>query len=327
MSKKKLTDQQQKRILENQELKIKQTENDNNTAIGQVIKVQRKSAFIKLNNQIIKVNIRKTLSSIVCGDKVVYEQTDSGENVISAVLPRNSILARSTRYQKQKLIAANIDLVIIVLALTPEPSYEFLDRSLLACESNNINTLILLNKIDMQNSIGNSAEILTTLQEYKKIGYSLLEISTKTGVGMQQLSDLLQDKLSTFIGHSGVGKSSISQILIPDQEIQIGKISDNALGKHTTSVSYLYDLKQSGQIIDTPGIRDFVLGEYDLAELEKGYIEFNQFLGLCKYHNCTHIIEPNCAIKQALADKHISQARYDSFCKLFQTVSEQKKSY
>ncbi len=327
MAKKKLTDQQKKRIQENQQQKIDQSQDNINSDIGQVIAVQRKAAQIKFKSNILKVKIRKTLESIVCGDKVVFEKTESGEQVISAILPRSSVLARNSYKQKLKLIAANIDLVVIVVSLIPEPNYELLDRYLLVCETNQIEPLIVLNKIDLDSNEASILQAQDRLKLYQDIGYTLINTSVKSGFNVNRFENYLMGKLSTLVGQSGVGKSSIIKYLVPDQEILIGQISEKQHGRHTTSASYLYDLEKGGQVIDTPGIRDFALGDFDLSELIQGFIEFKQFIGFCKFSNCTHTNEPNCAIKQAVSDNKISQYRYDNFIKIFSSVSDQKKNY
>lgn len=322
MAQKNLTDQQKKRIKHNQQNAVKQNLASDEKNIAQVIAVQRKQALVKYNTEILSVNIRKNLASIVCGDNIALEKTDSGEYAAIGILPRSSELARTTRYQKRKLVAANIDLVAIVISSTPEPNFELLDRYLLACEINKIPALIVQNKVDLLESTPEQASLQQQITYYNKIGYETLNTSAISDYGILELAKLLQKKLTTIVGQSGVGKSSITQKLVPDQNIQIGAISENLQGKHTTSVSYLYDIPGGGQIIDTPGIRNFIMGDFDINDLIHGFIEFKPYLGLCKFNDCSHMKEPQCAIRAAVAEHKISQSRFDSYCKIFETIPE-----
>lgn len=321
MTKKKLTIQQKKRIKEKQRTTVEQKLALGKENLAQVISVQRKQALVKRDKEILSVNLRKNIGPVVCGDNVALELTDNNEYVAVGILPRKTELSRTNAYHKKKLVAANINLVIIVVAITPEPSFELLDRYLLACEVNQIPVIIIQNKIDLHNLVPANLELQEKIFYYREIGYNTLQTSAISKQGLNNLSDVLIDKLATIVGQSGVGKSSITQKLVPEEDIQIGAVSESMHGRHTTSTSYLYDLPKGGQLIDTPGIRNFISGDFDFNELVNGFIEFKPFLGNCKFHDCTHIQEPNCAIRAAVAENKISKSRFDSYCKILSSTT------
>ena len=261
--------------------------------------------------------------SIVVGDEIIWQRIDSENGVITAVNPRKTVLERPNYHGNTKTVAANIDQIIIVSSPVPQLQTSLIDRYLVAVEINDIKPVIAINKIDLL-----SPEKLQELQEqlrpYEEIGYEVIYFSTKTHKGMKQLETHLENKISILVGQSGVGKSSTVKALLPDIKIQIGEISESTkLGKHTTSASQLYHLSTGGDLIDSPGVRDFGLWHLPMDKIARGFVEFRDHLGRCKFSNCTHVNEPHCAIIHAVEEGKISRARWQNYCEIFQTLQSQ----
>ena len=260
---------------------------------------------------------RQNIGHIACGDHVVWEKTSSDpgvlEGVVTALIDRQSVLTRSTFSETDKPLAANITQLIIVLAPQPEPSEYLIDQYLIAAERIGVKAIIAINKADLLDD-----EQRTVLQErfqlYENIGYHVVFISTKTDNGLQPLFNSLSDETSILVGQSGVGKSSLTNTLLPDLNLETQKLSEKKqLGQHTTSASTLYFLDDNARLIDSPGVRSFRPGSIDKSILEQGYREFKPFLGHCKFSNCSHTNEPGCALIEACENGDISQVRLDNF--------------
>jgi len=265
--------------------------------------------------------VRANLPGLVCGDEVVWQQADGDIGVITSLVPRKSLLARPDYHGNLKPVAANIDQMLIVVASEPAMEEDLINRYLVAAELTEISPLIVVNKIDL---LGPSARqnLMARLNNYRSIDYPIIFTSTQQQDGLNDLRQSLTGKTSVFVGQSGVGKSSLIKSLIPDADIRIGELSSaSGLGKHTTSVTILYHLDHSGSIIDSPGVREFGLGNVDLKTLAHGFVEFRSLLGQCKFKDCQHQQEPDCAIKRAVTNGEISQARYASFLRLIKTLS------
>lgn len=262
--------------------------------------------------------LRQHLGSLVAGDNVTWRQIDKDSGVVVALTPRRSTLGRPDREGEIRPVAANIDQMIIVVAPQPELVATLLDCYLIAAESLNITPIILLNKID---TLENYAHLTIdqTIQVYQNLGYQLLRASAVSEHGLDQLRDQLKQKTSVLVGQSGVGKSSLISALMPEQQIRIGELSQQtALGKHTTSNSVLYHLPCGGDLIDSPGIREFALWHMQPTHIAQGYIEFRPFLQQCKFRDCLHQHEPDCAVKAAVNHDKISRLRYQNYLKIQQ---------
>lgn len=264
------------------------------------------------NGQVQRCHLRSNLGSLVTGDRVVWR---SGEplGVIVAVLPRQSQLSRPDPYGDMKTIAANIDRIMIVIAPYPEPYGNLIDRYLVAAETLEIQPIILLNKTDRIDD-SNRARLQELQDRYQSLGYEWLNVSTKTEQGLPELIDYLAHHTSVFVGQSGVGKSSLINMLLPEQNLKVGALSEiNQQGTHTTTTAQLFHFPAGGDLIDSPGIREFGLWHMDEQSLLEGFIEFRPFLGHCKFRDCAHESEPGCAIRKALDDGAISPVRMASF--------------
>ncbi len=272
-----------------------------------------------------RCHMRANLGSLVTGDKVVWRSGDP-LGVIVAVLPRHSELSRPDPYGDMKTVAANIDRIVIVIAPYPEPYANLIDRYLVAAESLDIQPIILLNKVDRIDD--NNRDKLHELQtRYTQLGYEWLNASTKTEQGLEQLIEYLTHYTSVFVGQSGVGKSSLINMLLPHEELKVGALSEiNQQGTHTTTTAQLYHFPAGGHLIDSPGIREFGLWHMDEQSLLEGFVEFRPFLGHCKFRDCAHETEPGCALRQALEDGDISQTRWASFRYILSTLQSDSHS-
>ena len=264
--------------------------------------------------------VRANLPSLVCGDKVIWQATGPELGVISSLVPRKSLLARPDYHGNLKPVASNIDQILIVAAPLPGIDEDMINRYLVAAELTSIKPIIVINKTDLLTD-SKLAALSEQLKPYENIGYKIIYTSTKQRNGLDELIEELKDKTSIFVGQSGVGKSSLIKIFIPEADIRVGELSKSTgLGKHTTSVTVLYHLEKGGEIIDSPGVREFGLGNVSKEQLAEGFIDFAPFLGACKFKDCKHLQEPDCAIKEAVADGKIFQRRYSSFQRLVKNL-------
>jgi len=263
---------------------------------------------------------RQNIENVVAGDKVIWQPTTAESGIIVRVEPRTTELKRSDN-RRNKIIAANIDMMAIVVA--PEPMYSklLMDRYLVAAECLNITPFILFNKIDLFNE-AKQQELLDQLANYQKIGYEILTSSAIGSIGIAELQKRIENYTSIFVGQSGVGKSSLIARLLPQQTIAVGRISHSTkLGRHTTTAARLYHLENLvGNIIDSPGVRGFGLWHVSPEELFDGFKEFRQYKSQCKFRNCQHKHDPGCALQQAVKNGEISAERLESFHKIIAEI-------
>ncbi|GAB1374538.1 MAG: ribosome small subunit-dependent GTPase A [Bacteroidales bacterium] len=258
----------------------------------------------------------KTTNPIAVGDIVYYEQEERGKGAIISVEPRkNYIIRKSTNLSREShIIASNIDMAYLVTTINfPEVKPVFIDRFLVTCEAYRIPVKIVLNKRDL---IIN--ESLETLDNFKKIyqgaGYEIIEVSSKSGLNIDLLRGLCNNKVSLFSGQSGVGKSSLINAMDSGLTLKTARISDYHLqGKHTTTFYEMHPLSSGGFIIDTPGIRGFGLVEMNKEELSHYFPEMLRLYEECRFTPCTHTHEPGCRIKEAVENGEISEERYISY--------------
>jgi len=270
----------------------------------------------------------KTTNPVSVGDKVFFEIDNLGDDefgVIYEIENRdNYIIRKSVNLSKQtQIIAANIDLAFLIVTLNnPPTSTAFIDRFLVTSEAYGIKTILLFNKIDSYNE-----EELVTVKYlahlYRSIGYECIGISAMTGKNLDKVKVLMENKVSVFSGHSGVGKSTLVNAIEPSLNLKTKEISDQHLqGQHTTTFAEMYDLSFDAQIIDTPGIKGFGMVEIDKEELSGFYPEFFKLKEHCKFHNCLHIEEPKCAVKDALENEEIAWSRYKSYLQILEGEEE-----
>ncbi len=263
---------------------------------------------------------RQNIGHPVCGDRVVWQTSGDGQGVITALLERDSVLSRPDYSGRDKPLAANISLIVIVLAPEPEPTDYLLDQYLVATEHIGIRGLITLNKIDLVE--GEREQVfMDRFELYRRIGYPLVPVSAHREHGLDRLVDALRDETAILVGQSGVGKSSLIQALLPDIDIQIGCLSKaTGLGRHTTSTATCYRLPGGGRMIDSPGVRSFRLGQLDFPQLQQGFLELSPYIGRCRFADCHHAHEPGCAIKQAVEAGAIDMRRLDNLLHMAQRL-------
>jgi ribosome biogenesis GTPase len=255
-------------------------------------------------------------TNVAVGDIVHLKRTSENQAVIEKIAERTTLLYRSDQY-KSKLLAANITRLFIVVATEPSFADDLVSRSLVACEAAGVDAHLILNKVDVTEPLARARERAGL---YANLGYPLHEVSARTDPegAVATLTPLLAGQSSIFIGQSGMGKSSLINLLVPDADIAVREISAALdTGKHTTTFTRLYRLPGSGgQIIDSPGFQEF--GLYHLTEgmLERAFVEFKPFLGGCKYYNCRHLAEPQCAVLDAVKDGKIAKIRHELYAQL-----------
>lgn len=264
-----------------------------------------------------RCHLRANLDALVTGDQVIW-RSGKPTGVIVASLPRHTELARPNSQGQLRPVAANIDYVVIVIAALPEPHANLIDRYLVASESVGIQPLILLNKTDLLDNSEQGTQLRQQVDQllsiYPTIGYQVLEASTQSMNGLQELKSVLKDRTSVFVGQSGVGKSSLINALLPGVDIKVGELSKGlAKGTHTTTTAKLFHFPEGGNLVDSPGIREFGLWHMDREEVLAGFVEFRPFLGHCKFRDCKHTVEPGCELLQALSRGDISERRLASF--------------
>jgi len=269
-----------------------------------------------------RCKFRRKVGRPFCGDRVLVARADDASLVVESILPRRNYFVRADERQRQHVIAANLDQVLIVVAARPLPSRDLMERYLVAVHSLGIEPVIVLNKTDLevpQDESAAGATVLSHMPEYETLGYPVIRTSCKTEPGISALKPVLKDRTSILVGQSGVGKSSLINQLLPDLDIQTGALSTSTgKGTHTTTSTILYQFTDGGYLIDSPGVWEYGIWTLENHELVAGFIEFEPWLGKCRFNNCVHATEPDCAIKQAVADGHIRDWRYQSYLRLLE---------
>lgn len=276
---------------------------------GQVVATYGRQFLVELPDGIIVPCVtRGKKGGAACGDHVVIKLTSADQGVIESIAPRRSLLYRSDAF-REKLIAANVTQIVIVVAAEPAFYEELINRCLVAAEAAEIKALIVLNKSDMEEA---STRAMEKLALYRELGYPLLALSAKQDIS--PLRPWLQGETSVLVGQSGMGKSSIVNALLPDVAARTQEISQ-ALnsGKHTTTHAQLYHLDTDSHIIDSPGMQEFGLHHLSRDDITHAFIEFRPYLGHCRFNDCKHLVEPDCAIREATAQGKISERRMESF--------------
>lgn len=289
------------------------------TIEGQVISIASSGSKVRCGNQ--QLNCA-AFPGVVAGDRVLVSRL--GEHArIDTVLPRTSALSRPDPHNPrlERVIAANVDLVVVVVSIkNPALSLGLIDRYLIAIEKGGAQPVICVNKFDLIDS----GEELAPLQPYRQIGIRVIPCSAVTGSGLDTLTDALAGKLCVFTGHSGVGKSSLLNAVLPGLHLATKAVTEaREKGRHTTTASTLYELPNGASIIDTPGIREFGLWDFNGSELRNFFHDFDPYAPDCAFSNCTHTHEPDCAVTQAVKQGSISSARYDGYLRILNSLSEQ----
>lgn len=261
----------------------------------------------------------KSTNPIAVGDWVVCDISSPEQAVITAIeARRNYIIRRAVNLSKQThILAANIDCLFLFVTLDNPPTFPaFIDRFLASAQAYEIDTVLLFNKEDTYDEKSKEA-VHELMKVYQDIGYECLEISALNGTGLTRVVDIMKDKVSIFSGHSGVGKSTLINNLAPELNIKTTALSEqHQQGQHTTTFAQMYDLDFGARIIDTPGIKGFGMVEMEPQEIGDYFREIFKLSKACKYHNCLHIEEPKCAVKEAVNLGKIASSRYKSYCQM-----------
>lgn len=339
MSKAKLSKGQKRRIEANHQRRLKQTTTSVDVSElqlgdpqeGLIISRFGKHVDVEASDGTIhRCNIRRTIDSLVTGDRVVWRAdllAQSGNyGIVEAVHERTSVLCRPDYYDGVKPVAANIDQIAIISAILPELSFNIIDRYLVACENLNIPAFLVINKVDLLD-VSQNEWLDQAMKIYQDIGYQTFLVSTISKQGIQSLTEKLSNMTTIFVGQSGVGKSSLMNVLLPDMQktIVTGDISDTSgLGQHTTTAARLYHFNSGGQLIDTPGIREFGLWHLTPEQVTWGFREFRPFLGHCKFRDCKHNNDSGCAIHEAVEKGKITKQRFINYHRILESINDTK---
>lgn len=310
----------------------KKTEKSHDSLLqGLVMAYFGKSVTVKAaDGQEIPCHLRRNQEVPVVGDRVTYALEPSGEaGVVTGILPRESVLARGETRSgggQMKPIAANIDRMLVVMTPPPVLSEYLIDRYLVAANILNIQPMIVLNKSDLlDEALREDSE--KRLQVYQDMGVPTLITSVKDNSGMPALAKALDQHRAVLVGPSGAGKSSIIAELSGIDSIKIGEVSSKGAGKHTTTGTRLYQLAGGGDLIDSPGVREFNLWPVTAQELIKGFPEFAEYIGGCRFKDCSHAVEPGCAVQQAVDDGKISPLRFENYKELLKNCIKPEDQY
>jgi len=262
----------------------------------------------------------KTLSTdqrhvVAAGDRVRFRTAGREEGIIERIEPRHGVLSRAIRGRRQ-VIVANVDQVVIVSsAAQPLPKPHLIDRLLMSAEKDRVRPVLCINKIDLVEL----ADLQPLVGVYGQMGYEVHLLSATTGFGIERLRRVVVGRQSVFAGQSGVGKSSLLNAIEPGLDLRIAAVSEeNEKGRHTTTVASLIPLSAGGYVVDTPGIRQFQLWDVVPQEVAGFFRDLRPYVSLCRFPDCTHTHEADCAVKDAVADGRLDARRYESYCQLFE---------
>jgi ribosome biogenesis GTPase / thiamine phosphate phosphatase len=319
MSRRKLNNQQTRRVRNSQGARAACAHDSSSGADDRIgVVIARLGTKVDVEDRaqpgaVLRCHMRANLGSLVAGDHVVW-RNDEGGAVVVARLERRSVLRRPDMNGRPRAVAANLDQLLVVIAPEPEPHANLLDRYLVAAEDAGIRAMIVLNKSDL---LQPSNTVEPMLEPYRDIGYRVLRASARMTNGLAELRDALRNHTTAIVGQSGVGKSSLAAMMLPEESLRVGRLSTAEIkGRHTTSAARLYHLPQGGDLIDSPGIRDFSLTHIDAARTARGFIEFRPFLGQCRFRDCEHRNEPGCSLRAAVESGRICAARYRSYLQI-----------
>ena len=302
---------------------------------GIVIEVRYDDAYVLYDGEVVLAKLRKDIN-LVCnqvvfpGDKVVVSK-DEDNFIITNLLKRTSMLSRikkdSTRHDDigtTKNIASNVDLAVIVVAAKEPPLHpKFIDRYLMILQNSGIPAIICLNKCDLK-----TEEEENILSIYRNINIPVVETSTYKNIGIDEIKTYLLGKQAIFVGNSGVGKSSLTNAIMGEDEIKTGEVSEKTgRGRHTTTTSKYYVWNDNSSIIDTPGIRSLDVSSFEASEIQDYFPEFDKWTNTCKYKGCLHYIIPieDCGVKQAVKLGIINKMRYESYIKLISSLTNDNR--
>jgi len=266
----------------------------------------------------VECRYRRSVGRPLCGDRVQLEKLDSSSLAVTEILPRRNIFVRADQQKQKQTVASNLDRVAIVIAPQPAPSRDLVERYLVAVHSLGIEPLLVINKVELLTAADRaSSPPFNRIDDYRRLGYRVIEVSCKTAPGVDALIPSLHQLTSILVGQSGVGKSSLANRLIPDLELQTGALSrTTGKGIHTTTTTIMYTLPNGGHLIDSPGVWEYGLWDMNADELAAGFPEFAGYRGRCRFNDCRHNGEPGCALEDAASEDRIPAWRFESYRRL-----------
>ena len=289
------------------------------TEDGKIFNARMKGVF--------KLDGITSTNPIAVGDKINIEMENELEHsvTITEILPRKNYINRQSPHNKYQhhIVAANLDQSILFATLKdPKTSQGFIDRFLVTCEAYHVPAIIIFNKADLYRK--KEMEKFEQLQSiYESVGYKVILMSIPNNIGTDEARAALAGKVTLMSGHSGVGKSSFINTIFPELGLKTREVSDwSGKGMHTTTFAEMFDIPVGGQIIDTPGLREFGIVDISKQELSHYYPEMRVLIGDCQFNNCLHTDEPGCAIKKALEEGRISEERYVSYYNILESIDE-----
>ncbi len=295
------------------------------TGLQCLVWVDKKIWLCELRGRL-KQGLKRTNSPVVAGDKVLISQASQAKGVVEYVYPRTSKISRVASGSRpfEQILAANVDRFIVIVAVkNPKIRPGFIDRALIIAMKNDILPVLCFNKVDL----GISEQVKEIAELYQKLGYHVVFTSAKSDAGKNELKDILTARVSTLVGQSGVGKSSLINRIDPHLNIKTqDMMRKHDRGRHTTTTVQLHPLGGGGFVADTPGIKELKPWEMSKDDLEAFFIEMHPFNDLCKFRNCTHLHEPGCAVLEAVKNKQIDSVRLESYRRFYNEVV-QKESH
>lgn len=263
---------------------------------------------------IILCHTRRRLEPIAVGDRVLWERTEGDLGLVVELLPRASLISRPSGNNTSRPVAANLDQIVIVFSVQPKCDLLLVDQYLVICENHAINAILVWNKIDL----GITDNVLASaLQNYRHIGYRVLEVSAKSKCGLDPFKQVLKNSTTLLAGQSGVGKSSLTNAILPNKNLKTSALSKSSQhGRHTTTAATLYHLPGGGSLIDSPGVSVFGLSDISNTDLAYGFREFQAHIPNCQFNDCRHLDDKGCAVIAAVQQGDINPSRYDRFRKL-----------
>lgn len=298
-----------------------------------VVAITRRQCEVEIDGEIVLCHLPKALalaqqSELAVGDRLRVARRPNGELVAAQVLPRWSRLSRPDPLlvHRERVLAANLDLAVVVTALRkPALATGLLDRFLVALGHGGVPAAIVVNKYDLAEVDSANDPELARLAPYRALTLPFLFCSVKTGLGIEGLRSLIAGKTVVFVGHSGVGKSSLLSALSPELDVRIGEVSTmNSRGRHTTTRARIYRLEGDTRIIDTPGIREFGLWQLSREELSSYFEEFEPLAPHCRFANCSHSHEPSCAVREAAASGLLDPSRYETYLRILASLATER---
>lgn len=307
---------------------------------GRVVKATGSWYLVKKDNHEIincrtkgklRLESRRSTNPVVIGDWVTVEPSHSGNDfLITEILPRtNYIIRQSSRNRTaEHILATNIDQLLLVASIVqPLTPIGFIDRYLITASAYHIPAIIVFNKIDLYNDY-EMAQMDTLIKTYTTIGYKVIATSAEKNIGIEEVKQELKNKLTLLSGNSGVGKSTLINRIAPELQLRTGDVSGfHQKGTHTTTFAEIFDLEFGAEIIDTPGIKEFGILDLKKEEISHYFPEMSSLIHDCRFNNCMHINEPNCAILNALSKGLIAETRYNSYLGIINEIETDEKIY